>query len=166
MSYPAWLVSSLAACCGYALWAVFQGLAVGQHGKLLPLESRTIIASIPLVLCLATVFTSPANSFRVADLPLRGATFALLAGLSTFIAGKFYAAAVAPPQNGANSVVAAISGAYPAMAFVISAALGLEKVNAMKVLGAVLAVASVVAFSMSPEEVVAAAVAAVEKKKE
>ena len=123
-----WLASSLAGCVLYAVWAVCQALAVGPTGQLTPFEARTIITLVPFLVSIATLVASPVNVFRTDTLPLSGLFFALCAGLTTFVAGKYYSAALAPPQNGSANAVTAIVGAYPALAFVFFAALGLEKV--------------------------------------
>ncbi len=149
------MLLSIGAGAGYALWSVFQGFATDPKlGNLPSSASRTIISTLPFVLCLAEVLSNLSAKQSTSDgkaLNVLGAALALLAGLSTFFGTKLYGLALEAGVD--SSVVAAVSGAYPAMAFVLLAALGMEKVNAMKLLGTALAVASTVAFAMSGEVV-------------
>ena len=152
------MLLSIGAGAGYALWSVFQGFATDPKlGNLPSSASRTIISTLPFVLCLAEVLSnlsakqSTSGGSDGKALNVLGAALALLAGLSTFFGTKLYGLALEAGVD--SSVVAAVSGAYPAMAFVLLAALGMEKVNAMKLLGTALAVASTVAFAMSGEVV-------------
>ena len=128
-----WLVSSLISCALYAAWSLCQALAVGPSGQLTSFEARTIITLLPFSISLIALCNSP-SLFRFGSLPLGGLFFALCAGITTFFAGKYYSTALAPPQSGAISVVTAITGAYPAVAFVVSVALGLEKVDMLVVI--------------------------------
>lgn len=52
-------------------------------------------------------------------------------------------------EGGSVSAVAAITGCYPALSYVLSLLGGLESINPMKVLGVILAVGSCCCFAIA-----------------
>ena len=52
-------------------------------------------------------------------------------------------------EGGSGSAVAAITGCYPALSYVLSFLGGLESINPMKVLGVILAVGSCCCFAIA-----------------
>ena len=80
------------------------------------------------------------------SLPIIGLALAIASGLSSFIAGKFYSGALG--AGGDGSVVAAISGSYPAISYSFCVLTGLESFTGMKALGVLFAILSCVCFSL------------------
>jgi uncharacterized membrane protein len=145
-----WLKSSLLSLLFYSLWAIASKQA-SSYGKLSSIESQSITILTMFLLTVYTVTTSGSNKdgandgFRnISDIPVKGAVVAIAAGLLTYVAGKFYSLAL---QTGDGSTVSAISGAYPAIAFVINVVVGWEDFSGYKFVGLLLAVGSCIAFS-------------------
>ena len=140
-----WLTSSLLSLLLYALWAVSSKQSQTM-GKLSPIESQVTTVLTMFVLSLTTVYTNRDAIRAPNDLPILGVSLAFAAGLLTYTAGTFYSSAL---TTGSGSVVAAISGSYPAVAFVINVAVGWESVSGWKLAGLACAVASTACFSMA-----------------
>ncbi len=137
-----WLSSSLLSAILYSAWALCGKFA--QSKGLTPTDSQVVTILTMSALAVRLALTSDFRSPK--DLPVAGAGFAIAAGVLTTTAGGYYSDAL---SSGDGSVVAAIAGSYPALTFLVSAFMGWEKVNSMKALGVVFAVASTYCFSKS-----------------
>ena len=78
-----------------------------------------------------------------------GAAMSIAAGISSFLGTRLFTRAL--EAGGSVGMVSAVTGSYPAVAFVLSVAMLGENIQTNKVAGLFLALASAVAFSMEPE---------------
>ena len=139
-----WLPCSLVSLLLYALWAVASKQA--QTNGLNNVESQSLTTCVMFLIMLTKLYYNRATVRSPFDLPVLGASLSISAGLLAFTAGSFFSAAL---STGDGSTVAAISGSYPAISFLINVALGFETISNMKLLGLAFALASTACFSMA-----------------
>lgn len=146
-----WLVCSLISCLLYSIWTILNKLSLrtidSTASNLLQLPVRTAVT-------LVTAFrrVTPGTSIsvgyivtRIGDLNLFGVIFACISCIASVMATFYLGDAL--ERGGSASSVSIVTGSYPALAYVLSVVLGLEKLDFIKVLGVFLAMGSCYCFS-------------------
>jgi len=138
----AWLTNAAIACCLYAAWAMLSKSA--ETAGLTTNESQAVQLLPRILFTTYQIGFKGLRDCRWLDLPLTGTSYSLLSCLATILAGFYYSDAL---LDGSGAAVAAISGSYPAVAYVVGVFLGTENLETYKILGVVLAVASCLCFA-------------------
>lgn len=146
-----WFIYSIYSCTLYAFWTIFSKLASrtidSTTSSLIQLPIRTIVTLLTAIqrkksnlpISLNTILT------HIGQLSLYGSFYTLLACIMSVSATFFFSDAL---QKGGNvSSVAIITGSYPALSYVISISIGLEKINAMKLVGVLFSIGSCYCFA-------------------
>ena len=139
-----WLLFSVVSSFLYAAW-VLLAKSAQTTGTLHPVESQFVCTVTSLLFTFFQLYKNR-NIARFSSMPVKGLVRAAGAGLATGVAGSFYNAAL---TDGPASSVAAVAGAYPAVAFVVNVLTEVEPLSPLKILGVFLSLASGLCFSFA-----------------
>lgn len=137
----AWLAPTLLAVAAYTGWVLCSKLS-NMFGTIPP--SLKLIIQLSVQLSCSAVIGGGVSMQELQGLPVKSVLFVALAGACGAAGGIFFQKALA---LGDASTVTAVSGLYPAVVFVICAALMGEEVTAYKVVGVLCALGSGFCFA-------------------
>jgi uncharacterized membrane protein len=144
-----WILYSAISCFLYSIWTISTKLA----SKTIDSSSMQVI-QLPMRIVITLFFkikrSKPGSALSmksIGELNFYGFLFTILACAVSVVAGLLSSDALR--KGGSGSAVAAITGCYPALSYLMSLILGLESLNSMKVLGVVLAVGSCCCFAFA-----------------
>ena len=104
------------------------------------------LLQVPLRAIFIVLNVTSWGDVRFWDLPLKGVFLTILTTLASVMAGFQYQGAL--KSGGSGSIVAAVVGTYPALAYFVGLLLGLESVSLYKLMGVFFACLSCLMFCL------------------